>query len=163
MPEQAEAREGLRRRATCSAPRSSLDAAEGTAVASEDHLGVEDGDEPVEVAVMRRRDEGVDDASLNRHVGFGSGVPRLNAAAGAARKLASRIGGALDDRRDLLEGHAEDIVQHERDAFGRRKRLEHHEQCKADRVGQQRFVLRARSFGAVDDRLGHVRLAPRLA
>ena len=129
----------------------------------EDHLGVEDRDEPLEVTVARGRDEGVDDASLSFHVGVGSGVSRLNAAACAARELASRIRGALDDGRDLLEGHAEDVVQHEGDAFGRRERLEHHQQREADGVGQQRSVLRARSVGAVDDWLGHVRLAPRLA
>ena len=49
---------------------------------------------------------------------------------------------------------SEDVVQHERDALGRRQRLEHHEQRKADRVGQQRAVLRAHSVSAVDDGSG---------
>src|SRR5262250_1565135 len=98
-----------------------------TGVDSEDYIRVEDSDEPVEVTVPRSRDKGIDNASLNFHVGIRSGGARLNPATRAAAQLACRIGGALHDGCDLLEGHVEDVVQHERDAFGRRKRLDHHE------------------------------------
>src|SRR5262245_7552805 len=161
-PEKAEAREGLR--LTSNLLRTAeLDQSAYTRFASEDHLRVEDSDEPVEVTVMRSREKGVDNASLNLHIGVRSGVARLNAAACATGKLASRLRGALDDGRDLLEGHAEDVVQHERDALGRLKGLEHHEQRKADHVCQQCPVLRARSVSAVDDRLGYLSLAPLFA
>ena len=66
----------------------------------------------------------------------------LDAAAGAAGELARRLGRAVDDRRDLVEGHGEDVVQDEREPLGRRQRLEHDEQRQADRVRQQRLVLR---------------------
>src|SRR5215475_3332284 len=81
-----------------------------TGVDSDDYIRVEDSDEPVEVAVPRSRNEGIDDASLNFHVGIRSDVARLNAATRTAGQLASRIGGALHDGRNLLEWQVEDIV-----------------------------------------------------
>src|SRR5262249_5463366 len=161
-PEKAEAREGLR--LTSDLLRTAeLDQSTCTSVGSEDHLRVEDSDETVKVTITRSREKSVDNASLDLHVGVRSGVARLNAAACAAGKLASCLGGALDDGRDLLEGHAEDVVEHERDPFRGRKRLEHDQQGKADRVGQERSVLRARSVSGVDDWIGHASLAPPLA
>jgi len=68
-------------------------------------------------------------------VGIGNDVAPLDAAACPAGELASRVGRALDDGRDLLEGHSENVVQDERDTFGRREGLEYHEQCKANTVG----------------------------
>src|SRR5262249_15261247 len=125
-PEQTEAREALR--ATSDLLRAAdLDRSacqHRTGVDSEDHLRVENSDEPAEVTVTRCRDKRVDDTSLNFHVGIRSGFPLPYTAACAAGQLASRLRGALDDGRDLVEGHAEDVVQHERDAFGRRKRFE---------------------------------------
>src|SRR5262249_61683201 len=103
-----------------------------TGVDSEDYIRVEDSDEPVEVTIPCSRDEGIDNASLNFHVGIRSGVARLNAAPRAAGQLASRIGGALHDGRNLLEGHVEDVVQHERDAFGGRKGSDPHNQAATD-------------------------------
>ncbi len=82
-------------------------------------------------------------------------------------RAACRLGGAVDDRRDLVEGHSEHVVQNEREPLGGAQRLEDHEQGETHRVGQERLVLRVRPIGAVDDRLGHVNadrlLAPRLA
>src|SRR6266700_1721369 len=100
-----------------------------TDVASEHDLRVEDSDEPAEVTVLGSRAKGVEDPSLNLYVGVNSGLARLKTAAGAASKLASRVRGALDNGCNLVEWHAEDIVQHERDAFGRRKGVEHNEHC----------------------------------
>src|SRR5262245_37135175 len=134
-----------------------------TGVDSEDYIRIEDSDEPVEVTIPCSRDEGIDNASLNFYVGIRSGVARLNAATRAAGQLASRIGGALHDGCNLLEGHVEDVVQHERDAFGGRERLDHHQQCETDRIAQQCFMLGAHSVSAVDDQIRHASLAPRLA
>jgi len=44
-------------------------------------------------------------------------------------------------------------VQHEREPLGRRKCFEHTEECEADRVGQQRFVLGIDAVLPADDRL----------
>jgi hypothetical protein len=100
---------------------------------------------------------------LNRQVGVGSRVARLDAAASAAGQLTSRLGGPLHDGCDLLEWPVEDVVQDERHAFGRRERLEHHEQREPDAVGEQRRMLGADSINAVDDRFGDAGLAPRAA
>src|SRR5262249_11155984 len=91
-----------------------------TDVDSEDYIGVEDSDERAEVTIPCSRNEGIDNASLNFHVGIRRGVARLNAATRAVGQLARRIGGALHDGRDLLEAHVEDVVQHERDTFAGR-------------------------------------------
>ena len=74
-------------------------------------------------------------------VGVGERVLALDAAARAAGELAGRRRGAVEDPRDLVEGHGEHVVQHEREPLGRAQRLEHDEQREADRVGQQRLVL----------------------
>jgi hypothetical protein len=58
-------------------------------------------------------------------------------------------------------------VQHERQPFGRRERVEHDEQGQAYRVGEQRLVLGGRAVRAVHDRVGqlqvHQLLSPRRA
>ena len=128
-------------------------------------VGIEHRDQPVEVPIARGREEGLDDLALSVEVGVGDGVLSPYASAGTARQLARRLGGAVDDRRDLVEGHREDVVQHERKPLGRAQRLEHDEQRKPDRVGQQRLVLGVGAVDAVDDRLGqvHARAAPRAA
>ena len=91
----------------------------------------------------------------------------LHPAACAAGELPCRGRGAPHDGRDLVEGHGEHVVQHEREPLGGSQRFEHHEQRETDRVGQQRFVLGVDPVLAAHDRLGHVRvqrlLAPRLA
>jgi hypothetical protein len=76
---------------------------------------------------MRSGEKRVDNASLNLQVGVRSGVACPNAPTCAAGKLPGRLGGALDDWRDLLEGYVEDVMQHERNAFGRPEGLKHHE------------------------------------
>ena len=74
-------------------------------------------------------------------------------------------GRAAHDRRDLLERHGEQVVQHEREPLGRRERVQHDQQRQPDRVGQHRLVLRAGASGG-RGRLGistERLLAPRLA
>ena len=136
-------------------------------VGSEYDIRVEHRDQSVEVPVARRREERLDDLSLSVQVGVGDGVLRPHAAAGAAGELAGRLGGAVDDRRDLVEGHGEDVVEHEREPLGGAQRLEHHQQRETDGVGQQCLVLWVGPVGAVDDRLRDVHverlLAPRPA
>jgi hypothetical protein len=76
-------------------------------------------------------------------------------AAGAAGEHLGRAGGAAYDRRDLVEGHGEHVVQHERDPLGGCQGVQHHQQRQADPLGQQRLLLRV--HGAVlgtDDRVG---------
>ncbi len=79
------------RRATCSAPRTSS-ARPAASVASEDHFRIENSDESLEIAGLRRLKEGVDDAPLSLHVDVGTGVALSDATACAARKLADGLG-----------------------------------------------------------------------
>ena len=79
----------------------------------------------------------------------------------AAAGVRSTIGG------DLLERHAEHVVQDEGEALGGGQRLEHDEQGEPDRVGQLGLVGRVGVLAGADDRLGqrraHEVLAPRAA
>src|SRR5207302_1422741 len=65
----------------------------------------------------------------------------LHAAACAARKLPCCGWGALHDFRNLVEGDAEEIVQHEREALGGIQGVEDDQQRETDRIGQQHFMF----------------------
>jgi len=80
---------------------------------------------------------------------------KVAAAASPAGQLAGRRGGAVHDRGDLVEGHSEHVVEHEREPFGRGQPVQHHEQGQADRVGQHRLMLGVR---AVRDRVADARV-----
>jgi hypothetical protein len=79
----------------------------------------------------------------------------LNATPRAARELTRRRRRAIDDWRDLVERHAEHVVQHECESLRRLEGLQHHEQRESDRVGEHRVGLRI-PVGARDDRIGNV-------
>ena len=123
-------------------------------------------DEPFEVALTRCSRKRLDHLALAAEVGIGLHPLGLDPAAGAARELARGRGRALDDRGDVVEGDGEHVVQHVGEALGGTQRLQDHEQSEADRVGEQRLVLRV-ALGARDQRIGHMHrkrfLALRLA
>lgn len=97
---------------------------------------------PLEVALPRGGEVGVDDRALAGHVGVGRRCGRAHAAPGADRELAGRLGRALDHRRDLVEAHREHVVQHEREPLGRAERAEHDLQRDPNGIRQQSLVLR---------------------
>jgi len=69
----------------------------------------------------------------------------------------ARGGGRLaHDGRDLVERHREQVVQHEREAFGGGQRVQHDEQRRAHGIGQQRLAF---GVDAADDLLGQRLLA----
>jgi hypothetical protein len=107
----------------------------------EHDVGVEHREERVEVTLARRGEEGVDDLSLAAEVGLRDGGGPADPPAGEAGKLARCLGGAAHDEGDLVVGHGEQVVQHERQSLGGAEHGEHHQQRGTDRVGQQRFVL----------------------
>jgi hypothetical protein len=80
-----------------------------------------------EVAVARRREERVDDTALTCGIGLGTGRGTGHPAPGPTRELPRRCWGSAHDRRDLVERHREQVVQHEREALGRIERVEHDE------------------------------------
>ena len=133
------------------------------AVGSQHDVRVEHRDQRLEVAVAGGGEEGVDDFALAGEIGVGHRGRSLHPAPRAARELPRRGRGAPDDGRDLVERHAEHVVQHEREPLGGRQRLEHDEQREPDRVGQQRLVLGVDPVrrGSRSDRARARRAAPR--
>ena len=107
----------------------------GGRVGPEHDVGMEHGEQRVEVAVARGGQEGVDDFPLAGAIRAGSRGRTLHPAARAARELPGRARGASQDRRDLVEGQVEHVVQHEGHPLGRRQRVEDHEERETDRVG----------------------------
>jgi DNA-binding CsgD family transcriptional regulator/tetratricopeptide (TPR) repeat protein len=136
-------------------------------VGPDHHVRVQHCDQRAEVAVARGGEEGLHDLAPPGQVSVGGGVRSLDPPAGTGGQLPGRGGGAFHDRRDLLEGHREHVVQDERQPLRRGQRVQHHEQGQADRVGQHGLVLRPGALRATGDLLRQVRargiLAPRLA
>src|SRR5688500_1286599 len=66
------------------------------------------------------------------------------------RELPSCLKRTADDRGDLLERYIEGIMQHERNTFRRRERLEHDEQRETDGVRQLHVVLQISRVGDRD-------------
>lgn len=123
--------------ATAAAPRTSCAAPACTTAPSarSNDIGVEHGEERLEVAMARSGEEGVDDHSLAGETGVGNRGRFLHPAASTARQLPGRIRRTAHDGRDLVERH-EHVVQHERDPLGGAQRIEDHQQRGTDRVGQ---------------------------
>ena len=128
---------------------------------------MEHRDQRLEVALAGRRQERLDQPALLGEVRIGVRVRRPQAPPGPARELARRVGAAVDDRGDLIEGHPEGVVQDEGEPFRRPERFEHHQEGEADRIGDQRLVLGIGAVDRVDDRVRHPLverlLAPRVA
>ena len=133
-----------------------------TAVGAHLDVRVEDREEALEVAVPGGREEGIDDGPLVVEVDVGH-RRALDPAAGSARELPRRRRGPIDDRRDLVERHAEHVVEHEGHAFGRRERVEDDEHREPDRIAEQRLLLGIGSRLRAHDRIGDVGFERRLA
>ena len=110
------------------------------AFAVHEDVGIEDGDQLLDIARSQRREEALRDRPLRGVIGAGVGSA-LHASARPARELPRRGRRATDERGDLLEGHGEQIVEHERHALGGSELLEHDQERDPDRVGEQRLLL----------------------
>ena len=117
-------------------------AREGAAVDAEDDFGVQHLEQGLEVAVPRGGEERVDDLALPADIRVGDRDLALHPAPRPAGELARRLRRAVDHGSDLVEGDGEHVMEYEREPFGRIQRLEHDQQREADRVGEQRLVLR---------------------
>ena len=124
------------------------------------HLRIEHGEQRAQVTAARGGEERVGHLPLPGQAAPGNRGRAAYPAAGAAGQLADRGRRAAGDRRDLVERQAERVVQHERDPFSGRERIEHHEHREPDRVREHRLLL-----GTGNRRLLDVQrlLAPRLA
>ncbi len=85
---------------------------------SEYDVRVEHREQGVEGTFARGGEEGVDHFSLIGEIGVLNPRSSPHPAACAARELPCRSLRALHDRSNLVEGHGEDVVQHEREALG---------------------------------------------
>ena len=110
-------------------------------VGAQDDVGVQHREQPLEVAAAGGGQERVDDLPVG---GGRVAVRALDAAPRPRGELPRRRRRSVDDQRDVLERHREQVVEHERQALGGLQRLEHDEQRGADRVGGQRLRLRVR-------------------
>lgn len=120
---------------------------EGGVVGSEFDIGVEDGDESLEVAGARGAKEGLDNVPVAGEVDGGVVGGAMDPAAATAGELAGSDGSASDDLRDLVEGDAEDVVEDEGDALGRGEVLKDREHGKANGLGEHRFAFRVDGIG----------------
>src|SRR5258708_17816604 len=94
-------------------------ARELAAISPQHDVRIEHGDQPFEVALAGGSQERVDDAPLPVEVGVSLRGFALDATPRAARELTRSRGRAIDDWRDLVERHAEHVVQHECDPLRR--------------------------------------------
>jgi hypothetical protein len=104
-------------------------------VGSEYDVWVEQGEERVEVTTARGSEEGLDYFSLAGEICVGDRGRSLHPAACAACELPCCGRGAPYDGSNLVEGHGEQVVQHECEALGGLQCVEDHEQGETDRVG----------------------------
>ena len=118
-----------------------------------------------EVAVARRREEGLDHLVVPApgRRSRRPDPPPPDAGPGAAGQLLGRRGGPAEDLADLGEGHGEDVVQHERRPLGRSEGVKDHQQRQPRRLAHQRLRLgigagrgRGRRRAEGDDRVGHM-------
>jgi hypothetical protein len=119
----------------------------------------EDGEHRRHVALAEGREEPCDDRAPAVEVVLIVGGADPGSATGSAGELPGRLGGPFEDRRNLVEGDREDVVQDERDPLGRGEAVEDHGDGPADRVGDHRVgrgVVRTGvvEVGLVEDRLG---------
>jgi hypothetical protein len=80
---------------------------QGTEVRAQHDVRVQHLEQRLEVAVPCGRQKGVDDFALSVEGGVGNRVLALDSATRAAGELTCRLGRAVDDRRDLVEGQGE--------------------------------------------------------
>ena len=119
----------------------------GGAVGSQNGVGVEHGDERLEVPEARGGQESLDHLLLAAPVAGAHLVAALDAPASPAGQLASRGRRPADDRRDVLERHREEVVEHEGEALRRSERLEQNQQGRANRVGEDRLFFGTGELG----------------
>lgn len=129
-------------------------AARCPAVSPEDDVGIEHGNQCIEVAILGRGEEGVHHDPLPREVRVGSRSLATYPATCSAGELPRGGRAALDQRRDLVEGQGEHVVQHEGEPLGGRQHFQHHHQRESDRIGEQCLVFGIHSGMGADDRFG---------
>jgi hypothetical protein len=111
------------------------------AVKPDHYIRIEDRDKTFEIAASQSGKERFDELALFWERGVRRPVRYLHSATRPASQLPRRRCEVSSNGSDFVEGHREHVVQHKRDALGRSQPVEHNEQCEADRIGQQNFLL----------------------
>ena len=139
--------------ATAAAPRTTMDAAGrlGPKSDSQDDVGVEQGDQCVEVTTAGCQKEGVDHRALTSEVGVWD-VGAFDPAPCPARQLPGRSRGSTDHGGDLLEWQLEHVVENEGQALSGSQGIEYDQESQADRVGKERLALWSKFSHWADDR-----------
>jgi len=128
-----------------------------TAISPQHDVRIEHSDQPLEVTLAGGSQERIDDTPLFTQVRVSVQGFALDTTPRAARELACRNGRAVHDRTDLVERHAEHVVQHECEPLRRVEGLEDHEQRKSHRIGEHRVGFRI-PVRTSDDWIGNVHL-----
>jgi hypothetical protein len=111
-------------------------------------VGGEEAEQSVDVAARCRPAERLDDGTVCRQVGRDARVGRAaHTGPGAARELLRGDRRPAHDRRDLVERHGEQVVQHEGHPLGGRQPVEHDEHRLPHRLG---VLGRVRRVGGTD-------------
>jgi hypothetical protein len=124
------------------------------AVAVEHHIVGQQLLQPLEIALLRGREEPGRKRLPLLARGLEPGAPLLHVAAGPRGELAGVLLGRPDDLRDPVVGLVEHLAQQERRALLGRQALEHDEEGDRQRVRQLGMVGRVAAALVVDQRLG---------
>jgi len=117
------------------------------AVGAEHGIGVEKGDERFVVPLPGGGQERVDDLLLAPPVPGGDLVGALHAPSSPAGELAGGRRRAPDDRGDVVEGHGEEVVEHEGEALGGSEGIEHDQEGWAHGLGEDCLLLWGEALG----------------
>jgi hypothetical protein len=126
-------------------------------VDSQDHVGVEQGDQCVEVTTAGCQKEGVDHRALTSEIGIWD-LGASDPAPRPARQLSGRSRGPAHHGGDLLEWQLEHVMENEGQALSGSQSIQYDQESQADRIGQQRFSLWSKFSHGADDGIGEMHL-----
>jgi hypothetical protein len=120
---------------------------EGGLVGAAHDVGRQYGEQGAEVAAAGGGEEGFDDAPL-----LAPGRGRRDAPYPVPRPAGELLGGdrrTVENQRDLVEGHGEQVVEYEGDPLRGSQPVQHHEHRASDRLDELGLFLRAPYRGRV--------------
>ena len=145
-------RRACRATASCAANDPGRSRAARAEVDSQDDVGVEHGDQCVEVTTASCQEEGIDHRTLTGEVGIWDlGAPYPTPC--PARELPGGCRGSIDHGGDLLEWQIEHVMQNEGQPLSGSQGIEYDQERQADRVGKECLALWSKFSHRADDRI----------